>query len=109
MDDDLNTSAALASIFEMIREVNAAVDQEQVLRQNRAEILDALATFDSVLGVIGDKQSMILGSEIAELIQERQQARRLRSFARADQIRDSLLDQGIILEDTKDGTSWRRK
>jgi len=109
LDDDLNTSVALAAIFELLREVNAALDSEQVKSRNRAELLELLDRFDTVLGVIGEEREEMLDSEIAALIEERHQARRARNFARADQIREMLAERGIILEDTKEGTRWRRK
>ncbi|MDQ3750377.1 MAG: cysteine--tRNA ligase, partial [Acidobacteriota bacterium] len=68
-----------------------------------------LDKFDAVLGIFGEASEEILDSEIEALIGERQEARRNRNFARSDEIRDLLSEQGIILEDTKDGIRWKRK
>ena len=72
-------------------------------------MLDAIERFDSVLNIFGEPQREMLDGEIQALIDERQEARRRRDFARADEIRDELAERGIILEDTKDGVRWKTK
>ena len=109
MDDNLNTSAALAALHNLVREVNTAMAQDVVLSEDRALILHLLDKFDSVLGILGTEKEEILDSEIEALIEERQQVRRNRNFARSDEIRDLLSEQGIVLEDTKEGVRWKRK
>lgn len=109
MDDDLNTSIALAAIHNLSREVNTALARKQVKEDNKRELLDLLARFDTVLNVLGDQRSEMLDSEIQLMIDERQEARRRRDFGRADEIRSELANRGIILEDTKDGVRWKRK
>ncbi len=109
MDDDLNTSVALAAIHNLTREINSALARKKVRQDNQRELLDLLKRFDSVLNVFGDGHAEMLDSEIQALIDERQEARRRRDFSRADEIRVELLQQGIILEDTKDGVRWKRK
>ena len=109
MDDDLNTSIALAALHNLTREVNTALARKRVKEDNKRELLEALARFDSVLNVFGDDEKPMLDSEVQSLIDERQEARRRRDFGRADEIRDELADRGIVLEDTKDGVRWKRK
>jgi cysteinyl-tRNA synthetase len=109
MDDDLNTSIALAAVHNLSREVNSALARKQVKEDNKRELLEVLAKFDSVLNVLGEQQTEMLDSEVQALIDERQEARRRRDFGRADEIRIGLANQGIILEDTKDGVRWKRK
>ncbi len=109
MDDDLNTSVALAAIHNLSREVNTALARKKVKEDNKRELLALLERFDSVLNVLGDSKTEMLDSEIQLLIDERQEARHRRDFARADEIRIQLADQGIILEDTKDGVRWKRR
>src|SRR4029450_6403434 len=109
MDDDFNTSIALAAIHNLSREVNTALARKQVKAENQRELLDLLPRFDTVLNVLGDERSEILDSEVQSLIDERQEARRRRDFGRADEIRIELANRGIILEDTKDGVRWKRK
>ena len=70
---------------------------------------ELLKRFDTVLNIFGDEQREMLDSEVQNLIDERQEARRRRDFARGDEIRDELASRGIILEDTKDGVRWKRK
>ena len=109
MDDDFNTAAALASIHDLVREINIVMTGEALLSKDRDAVLDAIAKFDSVLGIFGTADSGSLDAEIEALVEEREEARRQRNFARSDEIRDELAAQGIILEDTKDGVRWKRK
>jgi len=108
MDEDLNTSVALASLHNFIREINSLVSEGNLLSDDQARVLDVVERYDSVLGVFGKEKVEDLDSEIEQLIEERQAARRNREFTRADEIRDQLLSKGIILEDTKDGVRWKR-
>ena len=109
MDDDLNTSIALAAIHNLTREVNTAIARKQLPADNKRELLELIDRIDSVLNIFGKDQTEMLDSEIQTLIDERQEARRRREFARADEIRDELSNRGIVLEDTKDGVRWKRK
>ena len=109
MDDDFNTSVALAAIHDLSRVVNTSLARKQVKEENQRELLGLLDRFDSVLNIFGNDQREMLDSEVQSLIDERQEARRRRDFARADQIRVELLERGIVLEDTKDGVRWKRK
>jgi len=109
MDDDLNTSVALAAVHELTREVNTALARRILREDNRHEIIAAIERIDSVLNVIGRRQREMLDEEIQKLIHERQEARHRRDFARADEIRIQLAERGIVLEDTKDGVRWKRK
>jgi cysteinyl-tRNA synthetase len=109
MDDDLNTSAALAAVHNMVREINTVLAGEELRADDRVAVQDAVAKFDSVLGIFGEEETAMLDAEIEALIEQRQEARQQRDFARSDEIRDLLAERGILLEDTKDGMRWRRK
>ena len=109
MDDDLNTSVALAAIHELTREVNTALARRTLREDNKREIMAAIERFDSVLNVFGQPQREMLDEEIQKLIDERQEARHRRDFELGDEIRDQLAQRGIVLEDTKDGVRWKRK
>jgi cysteinyl-tRNA synthetase len=109
MDDDLNTSVALAVIHNLSREVNTALARKQVKAENQRELLEVIDRIDTVLNIFGKGQREMLDSEVQALIDQRQEARRRRDFGRADEIRRELADRGIILEDTKDGVRWKRK
>ena len=121
MDDDLNTAEALAAIFEYVRTVNTAIDANEFCEENRWEAAKVLETFDSVFDVLkpSNGQSANAGEDSAAappaedriemLIAERNAAKKAKDFKRSDEIRASLLDQGVILEDTKDGVRWKRK
>jgi cysteinyl-tRNA synthetase len=109
MDDDLNTSVALAAIHELTRVVNPVLTKARLLEDNKRELIAAIERFDSVLNIFGKPQRELLDEEIQALIDERQEARHRRDFARADEIRDELAERGIVLEDTKDGVRWKKK
>jgi cysteinyl-tRNA synthetase len=109
LDNDLNTSEALAAVFELVRDLNTALDAGECLAEDCRAALAFLEQVDSVLAVMGPHEDELPEPEIQALIDERYAARRSRNFARADQIRDDLASRGIILEDTPEGTRWKRK
>ena len=109
MDDDFNTATALASIHNLVRDVNTRMQTSGLLEMDKELLLETIRKFDSVLGIFGSTDTESLDSEIEALVEERQEARRNRDFARSDEIRDLLAEKGIILEDTKDGVRWKRK
>ena len=111
LDDDLNTAEALAAVFEFVRDANSAMDSGEFRGGNAAAALEFLARFDSIFDVLepAKQGNAISDSEVESLIAERTAAKKARNFARADQIREQLLEQGIILEDTKSGVRWKRK
>jgi cysteinyl-tRNA synthetase len=111
---DLNAPGALGVLFELVREMHAAMDAGQVGAADAAVILAAFEEFDRVLGVLSlrraeDAAPPVPAEEIEQLIAERREARRARNFARADEIRLHLEARGIILEDSTGGTRWKRK
>lgn len=109
MDDDLNTSAALAALFELVKDVNVRLESKQVGDSDRDEILSFLHEVNQVFDVFEIEEIELADDEIARLIEERERARHDRDYARADQIRDLLQERGILLEDTGDGTRWKRR
>ena len=109
MDDDLNTSVALAAIHDLKTEVNKALDGCALRADDRADLLALVERFNSVLNIFPEEEAALLDEDIQRLIEERQEARRRRDFARADEIRDQLASLGITLEDTRDGVRWKRR
>ncbi|MDO5799401.1 MAG: cysteine--tRNA ligase [Eubacteriales bacterium] len=107
MDDDFNTADALAAIFELVKFANTNV-QEGSSAEFAAYTLDMMTKLSDVLGLIIEKKEEILDEEIENLIQERQNARKAKDFARADEIRGLLLEKGIELKDTREGVKWKR-
>ncbi|MFP6584407.1 MAG: cysteine--tRNA ligase [Candidatus Hydrogenedentota bacterium] len=103
LDDDLNISGALASVFDLIRTANKHLDNDEVSASGAQATLDLLDRLDAVVGVLGDAPAENTPQEILDLVQERQDARRAKDFARSDAIRDELAEKGWILEDTPDG------
>lgn len=107
MDDDLNTADALSAIFELVKFANTNAKAEsskellQALREKIVELSD-------ICGLIVEKDAELLDSEVEALIEERTMARKNKDFARADAIRQELLDKGIVLEDTREGVKWHR-
>jgi cysteinyl-tRNA synthetase len=111
MDDDLNTAEALGAVFEYIRDANTAMDAGEFRAGNVQPAAALLARFDAVFDVLRPtvKSTAMSDSEVDRLIEERNKARKARNFKRSDEIRDQLLEAGIVLEDTRDGTRWKRK
>ncbi|HYE16623.1 MAG TPA: cysteine--tRNA ligase [Pyrinomonadaceae bacterium] len=109
MDDDLNTSVALAAVHDLKTEVNRALDGCTLRSDDRADVLALIERFNSVLNIFPEGEPALLDEDIQRLIEERQQARHRRDFARADEIRDQLASRGITLEDTRDGVRWKRR
>jgi cysteinyl-tRNA synthetase len=111
LNDDLNTAEALAAVFEYVRDANTAMDAGEFRASNVAAALDVLTHFDSIFDVLRPtaQAGQLTDAQVDALIEERSAAKKARNFARADQIRQELLDQGIILEDTKAGVRWKRK
>ena len=114
LENDLNTAAALAAVFDLVRDVNAAIDAREISTADAAAVRQAVGDFDRVLGVVSlrqaeDAQPPLPVEEIERLIEERQAARRQRNFAAADSIRQQLADRGVLLEDNAGGTRWKKK
>jgi cysteinyl-tRNA synthetase len=135
LDDDLNTAQALAAIFDMVREANTAADRGELKSGDTACLLKVLEEFDSVFAVLEDNdaektktavewalregraiedaslvgQDALSDSDIERLLAERAEAKRNRDFSRSDAIRKELTDKGILVEDSKEGTRWKRK
>jgi cysteinyl-tRNA synthetase len=139
LDDDLNTAQALAAIFDLVRDANAAADQGKVKQDDIAAIRGALAKFDAIFAVLEDADAAhvkaivdwamaegladkispaaremarcaaLSDAQVEELVARHSEARKARDFKTSDAVRDELLAQGIILENTKDGVRWKRK
>ena len=107
MDDDFNTADAIAAIFELVKFINTNVSAESGKEFLQA-LKDELLMLSDVCGLIVEKKQEMLDSDIEALIEERQAARKAKNFARADEIRNELLEKGIILEDTREGVKWKR-
>jgi len=114
LSDDLNTSAGLAAMFDLVRVVNTAIDQGQIGQADAAVLEQTFGHFDEVLGVMGlrraeDREPPIPEAEILAAIEARQAARRARQFAEADRIREDMAARGVLFEDSARGTRWKRK
>ena len=107
MDDDFNTADAIAAIFELVKYANTTATAESSKEYLRG-LLDRIVKLGDVLGLILDKKEELLDADIEKLIEERQAARKEKNFARADAIRDELLEKGIILKDTREGVQWKK-
>ena len=139
MNDDLNTARALGAVFDMVRDVNAAADASEVRKEDVPLLLRVMEQFDEIFAVLKDddavkarstvewakaegladkispataelaKAASLSDEEVEKLVAEHSQARKSRDFAKSDAIRAQLAENGIILENTKDGVRWKRK
>jgi cysteinyl-tRNA synthetase len=123
LEDDLNTAVALAAIFDLVRDVNTAIDSSKFRQEDSPPVLAAVEKFDAIFAVLAEEDAEKLraygyqaaepglsDAEIEARVADRQAARRHRDFSTADRIRQELAERGIILEDTKDGgVRWKRK
>ena len=114
LEHDLNTAAALAAVFDLIREVNAAINARDISVTEAGAVRQAMDDCDRVLGVVSlrraeDAQPPVDVEGIERLIEERRAARQRRDFAAADRVRDELAERGVLLEDNPGGTRWRKK
>ena len=111
VDNDLNISAGLAVFFDFVHRVNTMISSGELSSNDADMIMAALHDVDSVFGFIfyGNAEDDADSGRIDALVNERIEAKKNKNFARADEIRDILKDEGIVLEDTKDGTRWKRK
>jgi len=108
LDDDLNISPAMGALFDFVRDINRLASEGKVSENDASRVLETIDGFDMVLGFLKPEKED-LNQEIEVLIQKRIEARKQKDFATADKIRDDLLERGIILEDTPQGTKWKKK
>ena len=107
MEDDFNTADAIASVFELVKFANTTASGESS-KEYLEGLLNLIVKLTDVLGIIVEKEEELLAEDIEKLIEERQAARKAKNFQRADEIRNELLEKGIILEDTREGVKWRK-
>ncbi len=111
LDDDLNTAGALAAVYEFVRDANSAMDAGSFTAADRAPAQNLLAAFDSIFDILRpvEREGGLSDTAIDELVNERIAAKKARNFSRSDEIRHLLLAGGVVLEDTREGTRWKRK
>ena len=107
MDDDFNTADAISAVFELVKFANTNANEGSSAAFLNA-LKDEIVTLTDICGLTVERSEEILDSEIESLIAERQEARKAKNFARADEIRDILTQKGIVLEDTREGVKWKR-
>jgi len=107
LSDDLNISVSIKALFDLIKKVNVLMIENQVFKDDAEKLMRHIRNLDQVLGLLPDERAQEISSEILEKIKERERARANKNYALADKIRNELLEQGIHLEDTKDGVRWK--
>lgn len=107
MEDDFNTADGISAVFELVKLSNSTADGDSS-RAYVTYLRETIETLCGVLGIITEKKTEMLEAEIEEMIAARQQARKDKNFALADEIRGKLLEKGIVLEDTREGVKWKR-
>ena len=108
LDNDLNTAEALGALFTLIRRANPLLEEASVGAEQKHEILELFSAANQVFDVFEVEGNQLEDERVRELINQREDARRRRDYTRADEIRDQLAGQGIALEDTREGTRWKR-
>ena len=108
MNDDFNTANAVSALFELSHIANVYLNEANTDKEVLQAILTMFDTIGNVLGIHIKVEAGLLDEEIEALIEERNRARKNRDFARSDEIRDQLLGMDIVLEDTRQGTRWKR-
>lgn len=109
LSDDLNVSMALTALFEMIKKANILISQGKVYQKDAENLVSALYSLDHVLVILPEVEKTELPAEVRGKLELRDKARSEKNYALADKIRQELLDQGIELEDTKDGVRWKKR
>jgi cysteinyl-tRNA synthetase len=107
LDDDLNVSKALAALSDFVRDVNVLMEKGELGSESAGLVIEFMKEIDKVLGIFSFEKETLDG-EVEKLIEQRNAARKKKDFETADKIRDTLLGMGIVLEDTKDGTRWKK-
>lgn len=107
MEDDFNTADAISFVFELVKLINRTVNNQSSAKYV-SKIKKDMEILLDVLGIISEREAKLLDEEINALIQERQKARKNKDFKKADEIRDLLLEKGIVLEDTREGVKWKK-
>jgi cysteinyl-tRNA synthetase len=107
MEDDFNTADAVSAVFELVKFSNTTAD-ENSSREYIIYLKKTIETLCQVLGILTERKKETLDEEVEALIEARQKARKEKNFSLADQIRQQLLDMGIVLEDTREGVKWKR-
>ncbi len=108
LSDDLNISVALRALFDLIREGNTLIAKEKLYSQDAEKLRKFIRSIDTVLAVLPEEKEELLPVDIMKKVEEREKARKEKNYQLADRIRDELLEQGIVLEDTKKGVRWKR-
>jgi cysteinyl-tRNA synthetase len=109
LNDDLNVSTALASLFDFVRDINNLLDTNKLSKEDAEKISKLIADLDNVLGVIPKPKEETLPKEAEELIKKREDARKIKDWKTADTARQQLKAMGIVLEDTAQGVRWKRE
>lgn len=109
LENDLNISMALSSVFEFIKNIYKLMEKNELFDENVRGLKKLMTDWNQVLGVLPEEDEDRLSPELEQKIKERNKARAAKNFALADELRDDLLQEGIVLEDTKDGVRWKRK
>lgn len=109
MDDDLNTADGIAAVFDLVKDINTLILDKEVSKNVCTAAADLFDELCGVLGILYNRKSNDIDSEIEDLIEQRQQARKNKDWATADKIRDDLKARGIILKDTPNGVTWSKE
>ncbi|MFA6917316.1 MAG: cysteine--tRNA ligase [Candidatus Gracilibacteria bacterium] len=108
MDNDFDTSGALSVVFDLVKEANTLKTEGKLSKSDAEKIMSFLKGIDSVLGIISPRGEATIDSDVQSMITQREEARKNKDFKKSDEIRAELLKKGIVLEDTPNGTIWKK-
>jgi len=107
LGDDLNVSAALTALYDLIRKANSLIQEEKIGADEARALRSFVSQADGVLAVLPERREEEISAAVREKIEARELARKAKNWAEADRLRRELLEAGIVLEDTKDGIRWK--
>jgi len=108
LGDDLNISKTMAVVFDFMKDINKLFPNFSLSTENKEKIIEIMKLFDSVLGILSDTETVELAADLQDLINQREEARKNKNWQLADEIRNTLKEKGILIEDTPNGTKWKK-
>jgi len=108
LGDDLNISKTMAVVFDFMKDINKLFPNFSLSTENKEKIIEIMKFFDSILDILSEPETLELTSDLQDLMNQRKEARKNKNWQLADEIRNTLKEKGILIEDTSNGTKWKK-